>query len=118
MSKLDLGPIGITVQISGDGRHLGEAAALEGLGYSALWLSGGQIDSLSRIAEVVNYAYNDGLYVLINMHGDGYKTVTGSWLICDSSDQTTIKDKYQKVWQQVATKFQAYDDHLIFEAMN
>jgi probable F420-dependent oxidoreductase len=53
MSKLDLGPIGMTVQISGDGRHLGEAAALEGLGYSALWLSGGQIDSLSRIAEVV-----------------------------------------------------------------
>ena len=33
------------------------------------------IDSawLSRVAEVVNYAYNQGLYVLINMHGDGYK---------------------------------------------
>ncbi|GIE88643.1 cellulase family glycosylhydrolase [Actinoplanes regularis] len=73
---------------------------------------------LNRIAEVVNYAYNQGLYVLINMHGDGYKTVTGSWLICDSSDQTTIKDKYQKVWQQIATKFQSYNEHLIFESMN
>jgi endoglucanase len=73
---------------------------------------------LTRIAEVVNYAYSQGLYVLINMHGDGYKTVTGSWLICDSSDQTTIKDKYQKVWQQVATKFQSYNEHLIFESMN
>ncbi|MFC4105817.1 cellulase family glycosylhydrolase [Micromonospora zhanjiangensis] len=73
---------------------------------------------LNRIQEVVNYAYNRGLYVLINMHGDGYKTVNGSWLICDSSNQTTIKDKYQKVWQQVATKFQSYSEHLIFESMN
>ncbi|MEV6845164.1 cellulase family glycosylhydrolase [Actinoplanes sp. NPDC051411] len=73
---------------------------------------------LTRIAEVVNYAYNQGLYVLINMHGDGYKSVTGSWLICDSSDQTTIRNKYQKVWQQVATKFQSYNEHLIFESMN
>lgn len=35
MSKLDLGPIGMTVQISADGKHLDEAAALEELGYSA-----------------------------------------------------------------------------------
>ncbi len=73
---------------------------------------------LNRIQEVVNYAYNRGLYVLINMHGDGYKTVTGSWLICDASNQTTIRDKYQKVWQQIATRFQNYNDHLIFESMN
>lgn len=53
MSKLELGPIGITVQVSTDGSHLDEAAALEGLGYSAIWLNGGQIDNLSRITEVV-----------------------------------------------------------------
>jgi endoglucanase len=73
---------------------------------------------LNRIQEVVNYAYNRGMYVLINMHGDGYKTVSGSWLICDSSSQTTIRDKYQKVWQQIATRFQSYDEHLILESMN
>jgi endoglucanase len=73
---------------------------------------------LNRIQEVVNYAYNRGVYVLINMHGDGYKTVSGSWLICDSSSQTTIRDKYQKVWQQIATRFQSYNEHLIFESMN
>jgi probable F420-dependent oxidoreductase len=49
MEKLDLGPVGMTV----DGKHPDEAAALEGLGYSAIWLRGGQIDDLSRIAEVV-----------------------------------------------------------------
>ncbi|MFI7544775.1 cellulase family glycosylhydrolase [Actinoplanes sp. NPDC049599] len=73
---------------------------------------------LTRIQEVVDYAYSRGLYVLINMHGDGYKTVSGSWLICDAADQTTIKDKYQKVWQQIATRFQSYNEHLIFESMN
>ncbi len=73
---------------------------------------------LNRIQEVVNYAYGRGLYVMINMHGDGYKTVQGSWLICDSSAQATIKAKYQRAWQQIATKFQDYDEHLIFESMN
>ncbi|WP_236725401.1 glycoside hydrolase family 5 protein [Amycolatopsis orientalis] len=73
---------------------------------------------LNRIQQVVNYAYNRGLYVLINMHGDGYKTINGSWLICDSSSQAAIKAKYQKVWQQIATRFQGYDQHLILESMN
>jgi endoglucanase len=73
---------------------------------------------LNRIQEVVNYAYNRGLYVMINMHGDGYKTINGSWLICESSSQATIKAKYQRVWQQVANKFKNYDQHLILESMN
>ncbi len=73
---------------------------------------------LARIKEVVDYAYNQGLYVLINIHGDGYTTITGSWLLVNSSDQTTIKAKYQKVWQQIATTFASYDEKLIFESMN
>ncbi|HEY6497645.1 MAG TPA: TIGR03620 family F420-dependent LLM class oxidoreductase [Trebonia sp.] len=39
--------------MTADSRHPDEAAALERLGYSAIWLRGGQIDNLSRIAEVV-----------------------------------------------------------------
>ncbi|MFH9984633.1 glycoside hydrolase family 5 protein [Streptomyces luteogriseus] len=73
---------------------------------------------LNRVQEVVNYAYNRGLHVLINMHGDGYKTVNGSWLICDSSSQATIKAKYEKAWQQIANRFKNYDQRLILESMN
>ncbi|WP_086663750.1 glycoside hydrolase family 5 protein [Lentzea kentuckyensis] len=73
---------------------------------------------LDRIQTVVNYAYNRGMYVLINMHGDGYKNFTGSWLICDSSSQATIKAKYEKAWQQIAQRFQNYDQRLILESMN
>lgn len=90
--------------------YLGKIGAGPNYTVDAAWLT--------RIQEVVNYAYNQGLYVVVNMHGDGYKSVTGSWLICDAADQTTIKAKYQKVWQQVATKFAAYNDHLILESMN
>ncbi|MDX2675065.1 glycoside hydrolase family 5 protein [Streptomyces sp. NY05-11A] len=73
---------------------------------------------LNRVQEVVNYAYNRGLHVLINMHGDGYKTVNGSWLICDSPSQATIKAKYEKAWQQIANRFKNYDQRLILESMN
>jgi probable F420-dependent oxidoreductase len=53
MSGLSLGPVGMTLEMSADGGHLAQAAALEELGYTAIWLRGGQIDSLARIAEVV-----------------------------------------------------------------
>jgi probable F420-dependent oxidoreductase len=51
MSKLGLGPIGIALNVSD--AYLYEAAELEGLGYSTIWLPGGQIDSLGRLAEIV-----------------------------------------------------------------
>jgi endoglucanase len=78
------------------------------------------IDSawLNRIQQVVDYAISQDMYVMINMHGDGYKTVADSWFIVDAKDQDTIKAKYKKVWQQVANKFKDYNEHLIFESMN
>ncbi|GGN11691.1 endoglucanase [Actinoplanes campanulatus] len=90
--------------------YLGKIGAAPNYTVDSAWLN--------RIQEVVNLAHDRGLYVLINMHGDGYKSINGAWLICDSSAQTTIKEKYQKVWQQVATKFQSYSGRLIFESMN
>lgn len=78
------------------------------------------IDStwLNRIQEVVNYAYDEGMYVIINVHGDGYNSVQGGWLLCNGSNQIEIKNKYEKVWKQIADRFKNYDEHLIFESMN
>jgi probable F420-dependent oxidoreductase len=53
MSKLDLGRIGVALNVSADDAYLEEAAELEELGYSTIWLPGGQIDSLDRIARIV-----------------------------------------------------------------
>lgn len=73
---------------------------------------------LDRVKTVVDYAYNEGLYVVINVHGDGYNSVQGSWLLVNGSNQTAIKEKYKRVWQQIANKFVGYDERLIFESMN
>lgn len=78
------------------------------------------IDSswLDRVQEVVDMCIDNDMYVIINIHGDGYHSVDGGWLLCDSSDQTTIRAKYQACWKQIATRFKDYDEHLIFESMN
>jgi probable F420-dependent oxidoreductase len=52
VSKLGLGPVGIALNVSADDTYLDEAAELEELGYATIWLPGGQIDSLDRIAQI------------------------------------------------------------------
>lgn len=70
------------------------------------------IDSkwLDRVQEVVDMCVDNGLYAIINIHGDGYYTVKGSWLLCgeSASEQKTIKAKYEKVWEQIAKRFKNY----------
>ena len=73
---------------------------------------------LDRIQEVVDYVVNNDMFAIINMHGDGYYTVDGAWLLCVDENQDEIKDKYEKVWKQIAERFKDYDQHLIFESMN
>jgi probable F420-dependent oxidoreductase len=53
MSRLDLGPIGVAVNVKPDDAHLAEAKQLEELGYKTIWLPGGQLDRLDRIRELV-----------------------------------------------------------------
>jgi probable F420-dependent oxidoreductase len=53
VSKLELGPIGVALNVSADNAYLDEAAELEKLGYSTIWLPGGQIDDLGRITKIV-----------------------------------------------------------------
>lgn len=78
------------------------------------------IDSkwLDRVQEVVDYCIKNDLYAVINIHGDGYNTIDGSWLLCNGKNQTEIKKNYKKVWKQIAERFKNYDEHLLFESMN
>lgn len=77
---------------------------------------------LTRIKEVVDMAMAEGLYAIINMHGDGYTSMVnnGAWLLCNApaDQQPAIKAKYEACWKQIATTFKDYDEHLIFESMN
>ena len=75
---------------------------------------------LDRVQEVVDYVINNDMFAIINIHGDGYYTIPGGWLLCaePADKQTEIKEKYEAVWKQIADRFKNYDEHLIFESMN
>jgi probable F420-dependent oxidoreductase len=54
MTKLDLGPIGVSLTIAPDDSHLDDARVLERFGYRSIWLAGGQLDRLDRIAQIIH----------------------------------------------------------------
>ena len=68
---------------------------------------------MARVHEVVDYAYKQGMYVILNVHHE-------NWI--DRADIGTAYDemrpKLMKIWTQIATEFKDYDQHLIFESMN
>jgi probable F420-dependent oxidoreductase len=49
--KLGLGTVGLALNVGDD--YLDEAAEAERLGYSAIWLAGGQLDRLSRLTDLL-----------------------------------------------------------------
>lgn len=71
-------------------------------------------DWLNRVNEVVDYAYKNGMYVILNIHHDNEK----GYLYPDDAHLENSKKYVTQIWQQLAEKFKDYDEHLIFEAMN
>lgn len=53
MSELDLGSLGLVLNVADDRAHLEQAAEAERLGFSALWLFGGQLELLEPLAELL-----------------------------------------------------------------
>ena len=70
---------------------------------------------MNRVEEVVKYGLDAGLYVILNVHHD---TGDGGWLAADLSNIDEISEKYVNLWTQIATRFEQYDDHLLFESYN
>ena len=70
---------------------------------------------LDRVKEVVDYAYNKGMYVMINTHHDDKVLYAG---INDQIVYNEVKTTAADYWRQIANKFKDYDEHLIFEAYN
>ena len=71
---------------------------------------------LKRVKEVVDYARNAGMYVIINDHWDG-----GWWGMFGSESAKTRQlamDAYIGMWAQIAAYFADYSDYVIFEAAN
>lgn len=73
-------------------------------------------DYLNRVEEIINYALNENMYVVINDHWDG------SWwgMFGSASEETRQKawDLYTSMWTQIAERYKEYSDYLIFESAN
>lgn len=68
---------------------------------------------MSRVKEVVDYAYSQGMYVVLNSHHDNwYDRLPVGY------SETTIRTKYANMWKQIATAFKDYDECLILSGAN
>ena len=67
---------------------------------------------INRVKEVVDYAMDNNMYVMINTHHE-----TEFWLKMDQ-DEKALCDELAAIWKQVAEFFKDYPDNLIFEGMN
>ena len=72
-----------------------------------------QKEWMDRVQQVVDYAYNEGLFVIINMHHDDY-----IWFDPQESSYEGDSARMKEIWKQIAARFADYDDRLLFEGMN
>ena len=80
---------------------------------------------IGRVEQVVKYALDAGMYVIINVHHDGGHNVAGRWLnLVDSGGQVTtansdaVSKQFKALWTQIASHFKGYDSRLVLESMN
>ena len=74
---------------------------------------------LGRVKQVVDWAYNDGMHVILNIHHDNSSaTASRLYYYPDSAHKDASLTFLTSVWSQVAEEFQDYDDRLIFETLN
>jgi endoglucanase len=69
---------------------------------------------LARVKEVVDYCYNNDMYVILNIHWDG------GWLENNPTyaKQFSVNSKQKALWEQIAVNFRDYDEHLLFAGTN
>lgn len=69
---------------------------------------------MDRVEEVVGYALERDLWVIINVHHDSWR-----WLKTEMKQrkEETMR-KLEKLWEQIADRFKDYSEKLIFETIN
>jgi endoglucanase len=69
---------------------------------------------LARVRQVVQYAVDNDLYVIVNVHWDG------GWLEShvNDADRTAVNYKQRAYWQQIATTLRDFDEHVMFASAN
>jgi len=76
---------------------------------------------MAEVAECVGWARDAGFNVILNTHHDDADSK--NWLslakaVASSDSLTVITNKFNKLWNQIATYFKDEGDYLIFESFN
>jgi endoglucanase len=77
---------------------------------------------MTKVQQVATWANQAGMYAIVNTHHDA----DGQWILLNdpgsntlsAANQAQINAEITAVWTQIATAFQSYGDHLIFECFN
>jgi len=69
-------------------------------------------DFLTQVQETVNFGISKGMHVIIDVHHDE------DWLRPTNAAAPTVKPRLASLWTQIANRFNAYGDKLIFETLN
>ncbi|MEU8237572.1 cellulase family glycosylhydrolase [Actinoplanes missouriensis] len=68
---------------------------------------------LARVHEVVGWALDQGLYVMINVHHDSWQWINGM-----AADHDAVLARFAAIWTQVATAFRDASPRLVLESVN
>lgn len=82
-----------------------------------------ELSFLNRVKEIVDWCYDENLYVIINCHHDCFcekdLVYHHGYCLSEKVDLKVLSIKFLKdLWAQIADIFKDYDDKLIFEVLN
>ena len=101
-----MGTVSVTIK---DNKGYWDMSTWTGYTVDAAWMA--------RVKEVVGYVLDEGMYCILNVHHDTGAATT-AWLRADTEAYNKYKERYTKLWEQIANEFKDYGQRLIFESFN
>jgi aryl-phospho-beta-D-glucosidase BglC (GH1 family) len=71
--------------------------------------------TMERVQEIVDYALESDLYVMINTHHDSWQWITN---LADPEQHDAVKAQFDATWTQISDTFKDYPQELTFEPLN
>jgi endoglucanase len=68
---------------------------------------------ISRVRQVIDWAIDDGLYVILDVHHDSWQ-----WTKAMSTDHDKVLARFNSTWTQISTAFKNESAKLVFESIN
>lgn len=88
----------------------------------------GNVDKewMKRVHTIVDYVIDNDLYCIINVHHDtgsgsanGQKVPTSlHWIMATEDNYNANKERFEKLWTQIAEEFKDYGEKLVFAGYN